>query len=58
MLTNDVVNPAILLRKGNAEIAPQHITDKNDVLFPKGLVETVAGFQVPPDLVGYRLIVH
>ena len=50
MLADDVVDAAVLLRVREAEVAAQHVAEKERVLLEQGAVEPVARFEIGADL--------
>ena len=58
VLSDDVVNAAILLGEGNPEITVEHVIQKNDVLLGDRPVQAIALLQIALNLLGRRSLVR
>ena len=57
VLTDDVVDAAVLLGERDAEVTLHHVADVDEVLLKHRLVEAVLGFQILANLDGHRFVV-
>lgn len=58
MLSYNVIDFPVFLGKGNSKIAPGEITQVEEVLGADWLIQTVPGFEVSPNSLGYGSIIQ
>ena len=58
MVTDNVIDPSVLLGERNAKIALQHIAQEYEILFCFGFIQAIFFFKVRADFRRHCLVVH